>query len=427
MGHLLDLENAGQVAVRRLTAVRSSGSWDLPTMSEARIHRIHAYPAKFPAFLTRRALEYARSEKVVVKRVADVFCGCGTVAHEATQAGLGFWGCDINPVATLIARVKGSRYQAARLRSYAEQICQRQSKAPGTRELAQEAIERLGYWFTPSQFESLARLLNAIEQVVPAKSKYREAFYCAFSAILKSTSQWRQRSTKPAFDASKAPVGALAAFRRQCEQMAQAWEGPTNQAATVPQIEMGNITTIKGPPSPVDMILTSPPYVTSYEYADLHQLSALWLGYATDYRTLRNGSVGSSQHQLDFRREFGKLNKVGLQVVFSLFNHDPLAARSVANYYLDMQVVARRCHEFLSKNGIAVFVIGNTQYSGVEIDNASHLAEAMFNAGFKRVRATKRQISNKMHTPFREEDGRFSQSRKDKNIYSEEFIVIGHR
>ena len=27
----------------------------------------------------------------------------------------------------------------------------------------------------------------------------------------------------------------------------------------------------------VDLIVTSPPYVTSYEYADLHQLSSLWL------------------------------------------------------------------------------------------------------------------------------------------------------
>ena len=30
-------------------------------------------------------------------------------------------------------------------------------------------------------------------------------------------------------------------------------------------------------PPIVDMIITSPPYVTSYEYADLHQLSSLWL------------------------------------------------------------------------------------------------------------------------------------------------------
>lgn len=427
MEALLDLGGASQVATKRLAAVRSSGAWDLPTLAEARIHRIHAYPAKFPAFLANRALEYASSEDLDVKRVADVFCGCGTVAHEATQAGLAFWGCDINPVAALIARVKSSSYQSTRLRAYADQICKAQPKAASSRELASEALERLGYWFSKPQFESLARLLNAIEQVVPAKSKYREAFYCAFSAILKATSQWRQRSTKPALDPNKVPTAVLAAFKRQCEQMAVAWQEPRNAIKINPRIEIGNITTIQGPPKPVDMILTSPPYVTSYEYADLHQLSALWLGYATDYRTLRNGSVGSSQHQLDFRREFGKLNQVGLQVVFSLFNHDPLAARSVANYYLDMQVVAKRCHEFLRPKGIAVFVIGNTQYSGVEIDNASHLAEALFDAGFTRVRATKRRISNKMHTPFREGDGRFSQSCKNKNIYSEEFIVIGHR
>ena len=427
MEALLDLESANQVASRRLAVVQSSGAWDLPTNAEARIHRIHAYPAKFPAFLTTRALEYAASQDVDVKRVADVFCGCGTVAHEATQAGLSFWGCDINPVATLIARVKASSFQATRFRAYAEEICRVQPKASAKRVLANEALDRLDYWFSKPQFDALARLLNAIEKVVPARSKYRDAFYCAFSAILKSTSQWRQRSTKPALDPSKVPTGALAAFRRQCEQMATAWQEESIEAIDTPQIELGNITTIKGPATPVDMILTSPPYVTSYEYADLHQLSALWLGYATDYRALRTGSVGTSQHQLDFRREFGKLNQVGLQVVFSLFNHDQLAARSVANYYLDMQAVAKRCYQFLGKKGIAVFVIGNTQYSGVEIDNASHLAEALFDAGFSRVRATKRRISNKMHTPFREGDGRFSQSEKDKTIYSEEFIVIGHR
>lgn len=42
-----------------------------------------------------------------------------------------------------------------------------------------------------------------------------------------------------------------------------------------------------------DLIITSPPYVTSYEYADLHQLSSLWLGYTEDYRDLRKGSIGS--------------------------------------------------------------------------------------------------------------------------------------
>ena len=53
----------------------------------------------------------------------------------------------------------------------------------------------------------------------------------------------------------------------------------------------------------VDMIITSPPYVTSYEYADLHQLSALWLGFTEDYKNLREGSIGSLHHIYNFDKE----------------------------------------------------------------------------------------------------------------------------
>jgi hypothetical protein len=112
--------------------------------------------------------------------------------------------------------------------------------------------------------------------------------------------------------------------------------------------------------------------------------------------------------------------------VFSLYNEDPHAARAVANYYLDMQAVAKRCREFLSPTGAAIFVIGNTEYHGVEIDNASHLAESLFQAGFRRVRVTRRQISNKTATPYRTASGRFSREATDTQIYAHEFVVIAH-
>ncbi len=80
--------------------------WDFGESPELKIHRIHAYPAKFPAFITTKAIAYAKKLGVNVQTVADVFCGCGTTAFESRKAGLNFWGCDINPVATLIARVK---------------------------------------------------------------------------------------------------------------------------------------------------------------------------------------------------------------------------------------------------------------------------------------------------------------------------------
>ena len=43
------------------------------------------------------------------------------------------------------------------------------------------------------------------------------------------------------------------------------------------------------------LIVTSPPYVTSYEYADLHQLTAIWLGYADSLSEFRSKFIGSIQ------------------------------------------------------------------------------------------------------------------------------------
>ena len=95
----------------------SAPYWDFGDRTDRRedpIHRIHSYPAKFPAFITTKALQYAEEQGIDVKVVADVFCGCGTTAVEAKRNGKHFWGCDINPVATLIAKVKTRRYRTPR-------------------------------------------------------------------------------------------------------------------------------------------------------------------------------------------------------------------------------------------------------------------------------------------------------------------------
>lgn len=421
----LEIREADAVARHRLASAPASPGWDISELPEPRVHRIHAYPAKFPAFLTGKALAYGRRHGVRAQRVADVFCGCGTVAYEARRAGLDFWGCDINPVATLIARTKGGNYRPARLRSYCDAIMEAMASAPATVNLAPSAVARLEYWFALDQFKDLARLLNAIDAVVPSRSHYRTAFHCAFSAILKGCSRWRQRSIKPTLDPRKQSANVLTAFESQCALMAKAFEAPRPCSASESVIRLANVLTVP-PPEPVDLIVTSPPYVTSYEYADLHQLSSLWLGYASDHRNLRAGSIGSSQHDLNFKRVAKRLNRVGTQVVFSLYNYDRDAARDVANYYVDMQAVAARCRQFLTPKGIAVFVIGNTRYRGVDIDNASHLAESLIDAGFRKVRATRRRISNKCATPYRDDTGRYSRSRTQTQIYAEEFVLIAH-
>jgi hypothetical protein len=198
--------------------------------------------------------------------------------------------------------------------------------------------------------------------------------------------------------------------------------GPRLHGTT--EIITGNLLKLQPTPTDIDMIVTSPPYVTSYEYADLHQLSSLWLGYASDYRELRAGSIGSTQHNLNFSKAIKELNAVGMRVVFRLLDKDPSIARAIAHYYLDMQAASERCFGLIRKGGIAFFVIGDTEYVDIRIENAAHLAESLLLAGFSVVRVAKRRMSGKILTPYRNEAGRFSRSSAGKHVYAEEFVVI---
>ena len=400
--------------------------WNVGTEKEMRMHRIHSYPAKFPAFLTTKALRYVEKEGFHPQKIADIFCGCGTTAYETRRNNKNFWGCDINPVATLIARVKSSTFQEVRLNRYYEKIidCFYKLEYYPTYD---EAKSRLQYWYLPEQYNDLSKLKQAILTILPNETKYQLFFLCAFSNILKSASKWLAKSIKPQIDPHKPVQNVLSLFQHQVDFMILAnSENYTEYNADI-TIETKNFLDSSVLVQDIDMIITSPPYVTSYEYADLHQLSTLWLDYADDYRDLRKGTIGSDYCRCDILDSFSLLNSSGKKVVEALQKVDKLKAKSVAQYCSDMQKVAIKSYQLLKKGGYAMFVIGNTEYKNIKIDNALHLIESMFDTGFSQVQITKRKISNKILTPYRDRKGKFSSDSNGRKVYSEEFIIIGKK
>lgn len=387
------------------------------------MHRIHAYPAKFPAFITQKAVTYAESRGVEVNRIADVFCGCGTTALEAKRLNTAFWGCDINPVATLIARVKREDYQTHRLQSYADAVLRSFNRRPSRRNPPERDNERLRYWYDDNQIRFLAHLKGILE-TLPA-GKYRDFFLCAFSNILKPTSRWLTKSIKPQIDPDKQVAEVRSAFRNQVTFMIKAAEEIRQKERSECVIATGNFLQLTITEPSADLIVTSPPYVTSYEYADLHQLSSLWLGYTDDYRKLRNGSIGSLYPDSEFNRDVNRLNAQGQGLVFQLYDVDRRKARATARYLIDMHRTIKQCGKLLRPGGMALFVIGNTEYKKVKIDNSAYLKDCLIREGFSEVETTHRKISRKTLTPFRDLRGRFSTDTASRRVYAEEFIVTG--
>lgn len=422
----LDCDSPERVAWQRLDAAPLSAHWSIEDEPEAALHRIHAYPAKFPAFITRRALAYAAEQAVTVGTVGDVFCGCGTVAHEARRAGLAFWGCDINPVAILIAKAKSSPLRGPRLRALAAEVLEMldAAEAPPHGPKVEAFLQR---WHSVDQLEKLGRLLTSIQVATPSRSPYRTALLCAFSSILRSCSYWKSWSTRPRVDPTKAPRSVSGAFRTACARLAQAYEDTAWQAGPTPRLHLADVRTVPVPEQRPDLLVCSGPYATSVDYAELHQLSGAWLGHFDQHAQLRRNSIGSPLVNARLRDRHAQLNRVGLQAVFSLYPHDPAAASSIANYFVDMQQVAARCLDFLAPGGIAVFVIGNARLRGQVIDNAAHFTEALLEAGFTRVRVARRRITNKATSPFRDPLGRLQRDPSEHRQYDQEFVLIAHR
>ncbi len=398
--------------------------WNPDNGQEQKIHRIHAYPAKFPAFITTQALRLSAKPA----RIADIFCGCGTTAFEAKRNNIDFWGCDINPVATLIARTKSRQYQISKLQDYYAKILNAYT-SEGIINYFESAPERLQYWYPSEQYNALAHLKYIIKTTIPDDSDYKLFFLCGFSNILKSTSRWLTRSIKPQIDPDKQPVQILDAFKTQYAFMyASVKDLGDSLGEARSEIMTGNFLDVDAEKiPPIDMIITSPPYVTSYEYADLHQLSSLWLDYTKNYKSLRKGTIGSSHHEYNFDALLKKLNTTGMEIVTQLLKQYKAKSKSVAKYFLDMQHVAQKSFDILNPGGSALFVIGNTEYKKVKINNARHLAESLQNAGFTQLHVTKRKIKNKILTPYRNQYGRFTSTDTGRRIYHEEYIIIGNK
>lgn len=408
-----------------LDSLPINSDWDGRDVSEDLMHRIHAYPAKFPAFITTKAIQYAESKAIHVDTVADIFCGCGTVAYETVKAKRHFWGCDINPVATLIARTKSRHYDNDRLTFYYEQIVNSFALQvfDSTDVIANN--ERVKYWFFQQQIEDLSKLKQAIATMVDDET-YREFFLCAFSNILKSCSRWLTKSIKPQVDPNKMPHDVMVAFCDQVKMMQKA--NQVNEInSDLAEIETANCLSKKVEYPFVDLLVTSPPYVTSYEYADLHQLSTLWLGYTDDYRTFREGTIGSLHGENHLSEHLKNLNHTGRDIVFKLYAIDKSKCRSVSQYYIDIQDAVKKVYELIRPGGATLFVIGNTEYKGVKIDNARHLVEALLDGGFEEVEVERRKISHKILTPYRDEVGKFTTDKNSRKVYSEEFIIFAKK
>ncbi|TET77052.1 MAG: hypothetical protein E3J41_08000 [Candidatus Cloacimonadota bacterium] len=174
----------------------------------------------------------------------------------------------------------------------------------------------------------------------------------------------------------------------------------------------------------VDLIVSSSPYVTSYEYADLHQLSTIWLDLADDLKEYRKDFIGTSYKKYENKK---LRSKIALDIAKNMLKKSPKMAKEIEAFFIDMEEVFDEGFRILKRDGRCCYVIGDTKLKGVDILNAEVFAESLQYSGFKLDRIIKREIPSKILPQKRDEKtGRFaSNDNANTQAYPLEYIVIG--
>lgn len=432
-----------QKIVTQFSGLKPDKMWSFASKSRANTnaytHSYHRYPAKFiPQVVERLILDYTNDGDTVL----DPFGGCGTTLVQSKLLGRQSVGIDVNPIAKLITQVKVTPIKPEVLDDQLKNLLVRLEKYFPQKKYYHhiKRTERIYYWFDEDIVHELDYIYSNVKRI--KNGKVRRFFLVAFSHNLKNASKWLMKSIKPTIDKKKVPQSPIKTFSQHVKPMVKkntAYFNELHQRGNlnIPAKMYRKNATKKLPVArnSINLIVTSPPYVISYEYADLHQLSLLWFGndsdfkhwnkHASDFSNFRKNFIGT-KHKNKSSTHYNSV--FADNIVGELAKKKKSFATSVGNYFSDMNMAFAEMHNVLKKGSHACIVIGNTNLKDVNILNAEVAAEQMVNLGFEKVKFIKREAAkNKAITPWRDiKTGKFtSHSNTNKRMaYQYEYILI---
>jgi DNA modification methylase len=258
------------------------------------------------------------------QRVLDPFCGSGTVLVEAMAAGRAATGMDASPLAVLIAKVRSTLLDEA----------ERQRLLATASEIATQAAERahkrvrpeIPAWasrererFLPHVALELYGLRELVGQTAEDSVGY--ALRACLSSIL--VKFMRQPECRTEGEGAQrigrgVPSRFFAGRVEELSRSLDALAAKTPAGTRAPVVRLGDARNLDHlADGEFHLVLSSPPYAGTYDYAEHHDVRFLWLGLPrADFHRVQVGSrsdgLGSPQNRWrnDRRRWLGEMGRV---------------------------------------------------------------------------------------------------------------------
>lgn len=407
-------------------------------------HAWHPFPAKFPPQLPAHFID-ALTERG--ETVFDPMHGSGTTLVEAQRLGRRAVGCDIDPLARLIASAKLAPLPGLKGWEAGRGIVERARKRLDNDKAAldseldgrfdEKSREFIDYWFTKdAQFELLA-LRQEVEAL--ADPIFRRFFEVVFSStiIAKSGGVSLARDlahTRPHRAKDKKPRSAFTEFEKRLKNnLLDRSEvgGGRHEIRAMPAQDTGL------PDASVDLVVTSPPYANNaIDYMRAHKFSLVWLGWRIGELTdIRRDYLG---HDAKSGATRGKRPDAGDSAGANLLSPDQLPARCLATldalsavdprkaavlrrYFTDMAAVFAETARVLKRGKAAIVVVGSSVLRGIDVETHKALASIGEVVGFELAGIGTRDLDrDKRMMPARW--GKSPASRIEERMH-QEFVV----
>ena len=363
------------------------------------------FPPNFRRNYPNFFIEYLSDVEDVI---LDPMLGSGTTLVEAMRLGRRVVGCDIDPLARMIAAAKLTPIEAVKTLQAGYRIIDAakrdywQNCDALKRELSMRFDAKTGefvnYWFLPQQQLELIALLQHIESV-PAHSedsataltqeRIRDFLKVVFSStiIAKSGGVSLARDlahTRPHRDTDKKPNSAFAEFAKRLERNLAAYDSSRLKSQTMGaplQIRAASADKTGLAPASVDLIVTSPPYANNaIDYMRAHKFSLVWFGWKiADLTKIRAQYLG---HDAGSGAECERLPEQCEKTLARLTELDAKKAVALRRYFGEMSAVIAEMQRVLKKVKAAVIVVGTSHLRGMDVETQKGLAAIGKSVGF---------------------------------------------
>ncbi len=379
-------------------------------------HQFHAFPAKFPPQLPALFIEQLTQPGDVV---LDPMSGSGTTLVEAALAQRVGVGCDIDPLALMIAKVKTTPLDPMVVGKTSYRVME---KARLLADSASEDLWRIksawttktrdfiNYWFMPQTQLELLALSQAIEQLTDGD--LNRFFRLVFSSIIitksggvslaRDLAHTRPHRAKVIYNASgqvlegekfvqnknprlahisKTLSSPLKEFDRRLNKMMDGVRQLARQKNITTILIQSDAQSLPLAANSIDMIATSPPYASNaIDYMRAHKFSLVWFGYPIEtLGQVRRKYVGGESVS---DMQYESLPQFPTRIVQEVSQLDARKGVVLHRYYSEMKRALREMHRVLKPGKAAILVVGSSVMRGRDTETGQCLADIGESLGF---------------------------------------------